>query len=72
MRLTDWDLKSRSSRWIANILLESIVMRRWAGIVVSGGDVLVVDAEIPADKGEPIAILSENKWTLQKGDAASA
>lgn len=47
-------------------------MRRWAGIVVSGGDVLVVDAEIPADKGEPIAILSENKWTLQKGDAASA
>ena len=45
---------------------------RWAGIVVSGSDVFVVDAEIPKDKSEPISILSENKWTLQKGDPPSA
>lgn len=47
-------------------------MSRWAGIVVSGGDVFVVGAEIPADKNEPLSILSENKWTLQRGDAPSA
>lgn len=46
--------------------------RRWAGIVVSGSTVCVVDAEIPADKDEPISILSEIKWTLQKGDTPSA
>ena len=46
--------------------------KRWAGIVVSGSEVCVVDAEVPTDKDEPISILSENKWTLQKGDAPSA
>lgn len=46
--------------------------RRWAGIVVSGSNVFVVDAEIPTDENEPISILSESKWTLQKGDTPSA
>lgn len=45
---------------------------RCAAFVVSGSSVLVVDAEVPDDKAEPIVIMADATWTLQKGDASAA
>lgn len=45
---------------------------RCVAFVVSGASVLVVDAEVPDDKAEPVVIMADATWTLQKGDASAA
>lgn len=45
---------------------------RCVAFVVSGASVLVVDASVPDDSAEPVEILADETWTLQKGDASSA
>jgi hypothetical protein len=45
---------------------------RCAAFVVSGASVLVVDAEVPDDQAEPIVIMADATWTLQKGDTSAA
>ncbi|MEO0624093.1 MAG: hypothetical protein AAF183_17980 [Pseudomonadota bacterium] len=42
---------------------------RWVGIVVSGDNVIVVDAEVP-DNGQLI-LQNDATWKLQKGDRAT-
>lgn len=46
-------------------------MGRWLGVHVSGDKVTVVDAEVPADDS-PMEIISDNTFTLQKGERAHA
>lgn len=43
---------------------------RWIGIVVSGDRVTLVDAEVP--KAGPLALQSDQSWSLQGGDRANA
>lgn len=45
---------------------------RCAAFVVSGSSVLVVDADVPDDEAEPIVVMADATWTLQKGDASAA
>ncbi|WP_303718710.1 hypothetical protein [Brevundimonas naejangsanensis] len=45
---------------------------RCVAFVVSGASVLVVDAEVSDDKAEPVVIMADATWTLQKGDASAA
>jgi hypothetical protein len=52
------------------IVKESIMPERWLGIVVSGDTVTVVDAEVP--KTGPLELQSDQSWSLQGGDRASA
>lgn len=40
---------------------------RRVGIVVTGGTVKVVDAEVPDDADEPITIIADDTWQLQDG-----
>ncbi|HEX8667339.1 MAG TPA: hypothetical protein VF727_03080 [Allosphingosinicella sp.] len=40
---------------------------RRVGIVVVGGTVKIVDAEIPDDADDPIRILADDTWRLQEG-----
>lgn len=40
---------------------------RRVGVVVTGEEVKVVDAEIPDDPDQPITIVSDDSWRLQKG-----
>jgi hypothetical protein len=40
---------------------------RRVGIVVTGAEVRVVDAEIPTDIDEPITIVADETWALPKG-----
>jgi hypothetical protein len=46
--------------------------KRWLGLVVSGQEVKMVDAEIPDDPSAPIVIVSDQTWPLQDGDRAKA
>jgi hypothetical protein len=43
-----------------------------AGIAVVGEKITVVHAEVPADQGDPITILSDSSWTLQQGERGAA
>jgi hypothetical protein len=45
---------------------------RCAGFVVVGDTVTVVDAEIPNDSDEPVTIITDVTWKLQKGEKAPA
>lgn len=45
---------------------------RCVGLVVVGESVTVVDASIPDDPNEPITILSDDTWTLQRGPRPAA
>jgi hypothetical protein len=45
---------------------------RCVGFVVVGEVVTVVDAAIPGDPGEPVTVLADHTWKLQKGDRAPA
>jgi hypothetical protein len=45
---------------------------RWVGIVVVGEVVTVVDAEMPDDADDPITVIADDTWRLQKGDKAPA
>ena len=40
---------------------------RRVGVVVTGGTVRVIDANIPDNVEEPIEILADDKWDLQQG-----
>lgn len=40
---------------------------RRVGLVISGGTVKVVDAEVPDDADDPINIIGDDTWQLQKG-----
>jgi hypothetical protein len=48
------------------------MVSRCVGIVVSGEVVTVVDTEIPDDDDAPVTIVSDDTWSLQKGDKGSA
>lgn len=41
---------------------------RQVGFVVVGETITIVDASIPVDADEPVTILSDDTWKLQKGD----
>lgn len=43
-----------------------------AGVVVVGETVTVVHAEVPDDDRDPVTIVSDNSWILQKGDRGPA
>lgn len=43
---------------------------RWAGIVVSGDKLTIVDAEVP-DTG-PLVVVMDGTWSLQDGDRSAA
>lgn len=45
---------------------------RIVGIVVVGETVTVVDAQVPDDNAEPITIVADLTWSLQKGDRCPA
>lgn len=45
---------------------------RCVGFVVVGDVVTVVDAEVPEDAGDPVTVLADDTWKLQKGDRAEA
>lgn len=45
---------------------------RCAGFVVVGEVVTVVDAEIPDNAEDPITIVADDTWRLQKGDKGSS
>lgn len=45
---------------------------RWVGLVVVGENVTVVDTEIPDGDDDPIIVLADDTWRLQKGDKAPA
>jgi len=46
------------------------MLERWVGIVVSGDTLTLVDAEVP--KTGPLNLQSDQSWSLQDGDRASA
>ncbi|MFT8958652.1 MAG: hypothetical protein ABF917_13300 [Gluconobacter oxydans] len=45
---------------------------RYVGFVVVGEVVTVVDAEVPEDTDDPVTIIADDTWKLQKGDRAEA
>lgn len=45
---------------------------RCVGFVVSGDIVTVVDAKIPDDPSDPVTILADDTWRLQKGNEPAA
>lgn len=45
---------------------------RWVGCVIVGESVTVVDAELPDDADEPVVIIADDTWRLQKGERSSA
>jgi hypothetical protein len=40
---------------------------RRVGLVVTGGTVKVIDADIPDDDNDPITINADDRWELQEG-----
>lgn len=46
--------------------------KRWLGLSVSKDSVTYVDAEIPDDKDDPVHVLADATWKVQKGDRAAA
>lgn len=46
--------------------------QRCVGFVVVGEVVTVVDAEIPDDADDPVTIVADSSWKLQKGERAPA
>ncbi len=47
-------------------------MKRWVAFVVVGDAVTVVDTEVPDNPDEPLTIILDDTWKLQKGDRGSA
>ena len=45
---------------------------RWAGFLISGNTITVVEAAIPDDQDAPIEILSDASWKVQQGGSAQA
>jgi len=45
---------------------------RWASFLISGDVITVVEANIPADEGAPIELLSDATWKVQKGERPQA
>lgn len=46
--------------------------KRVLGLTASSDTVMVVDAEVPDAPGEPITILMDTSWRIQKGNRAQA
>lgn len=46
--------------------------KRWLGLSTSKEAVTVVGAEIPDDDDEPIVIIMDDSWRVQKGNRAAA
>lgn len=46
--------------------------KRCVGFVVSGDSVTVVDASLPVEVDEPVTIIADDTWKLQKGERAEA
>lgn len=46
--------------------------KRWLGLSTSKDSVIVVDAKIPSDQDEPIEIVMDDGWRIQKGNRAAA
>ena len=45
---------------------------RYVGFVVVGDVVTVVDAEVPGGVDDPVTIIADDTWKLQKGDRTEA
>lgn len=45
---------------------------RCVGVVVEGGTVWIVDAEVPDDPEKAVEIVADNKWDLQDGERPTA
>ena len=45
---------------------------RWLGLSASKEGVTYVDVEVPDDEDEPIVVLADDTWKVQKGDRAAA
>lgn len=52
--------------------MEAKLSERWAGFLVSGDTITVVEGEIPDDPKAPIEILSDATWKVQTGDRPQA
>ena len=48
------------------------MFERQVGIVVSGHTVTVVVADVPQDHAQPITVISDTSWSLQKGERPEA
>jgi hypothetical protein len=48
------------------------VSERWASFVVSGDTITVIEADVPDNEEDPIEILSDATWKVQKGDRPQA
>ncbi|TYC60578.1 hypothetical protein FMN50_07705 [Rhodobacterales bacterium] len=46
--------------------------KRWLGLSATKDSVIVVDTQIPENDREPIVVLSDDTWRVQKGDRADA
>jgi len=46
------------------------MVERWLGLVVSGGKIAAVEAEVPSEG--PLVVQADLTWGLQKGDRPSA
>lgn len=46
--------------------------KRIIGLSASKDNVIYVDAEIPDDENEPLAILADGNWKVQRGDRSDA
>lgn len=48
------------------------MFERRVGVVVAGDAITVIAAEMPDDPDEPVIVVADDTWKLQKGDRASA
>lgn len=46
--------------------------KRIIGLSASKDNVIYVDAEVPDDRNEPLVILADGNWKVQKGDRSDA
>lgn len=45
---------------------------RWASFLISGDTITVVEASVPDDEDDPVEILADATWKVQKGDRPPA
>lgn len=45
---------------------------RWLGISATKDDVLYVDVEVPTNDDDPLIVLADGNWKVQKGDRSAA
>lgn len=46
--------------------------KRWLGIAASKEGVIYVDVEVPDNKDDPLRIITDDTWKVQRGDRSAA